>query len=116
MKIYNLKKLSFESNNNAHCFPKSGTLVKCRGQIGICYTNEPSYSDRKYCKVYLLGENDLPYTTVDYSRSSCKEITPPEGYTEEYGKHLCDTWSRSSHKYSSEGIIFNENGYDNRRI
>lgn len=105
MKIYNLKKLSFGSNGNS--YPKSGTLVKCRGQIGICYT---SYcGGRKYCRVYLLGANDLPYATINYSHNSCKEITPPTGYTEDYGKHLCDTWSRSFHKYSPEGIIFNEN-------
>ena len=104
MKIYNLDKLSFGSNNN---YPKNGTLVKCRGQIGICYTNV-SYS-RKYCKVYLLGADDLPYTTVNYSHSSCKEIEPPVGYTKEYGEHLCDIWLNNPHKYSSEGIIFNEN-------
>ena len=108
MKIYNLKKLSFESSDNANCYPKNGTLVKCRGQIGICCTNPSSYSGRNYCKVYLLGANDLPYTTVTYSHKSCKEIDPPVGYTNEYGKRLCDTWSTNPHEYSSEGIIFNE--------
>lgn len=38
MKIYNLNKLSFESNGSKGNYPKSGTLVKCRGQLGICYT------------------------------------------------------------------------------
>ncbi len=104
MKIYNLKKLSFESNNNAN-YPENGTLVKCRGQIGICYSR---YSGRKYCKVYLLGANDLPYATINYSHSSCKEITPPKEYTKEYGEHLCKAWSDNPHKYSSEGIIFDE--------
>ena len=107
MKIYNLNKLSFESSNKSN-YPKSGTLVKCRGQLGICYTNPSSYNGRNYCKVYLLGANDLPYTTVTYSYKSCKEIDPPVGYTNEYGKHLCDAWSTSHHEYSPEGIIFNE--------
>lgn len=109
MKIYNVNKLNFESNDNANCYPKNGTLVKCRGQIGICCTCTSSYNGRKYCKVYLLGANDLPYATINYSHSSCKEITPPEGYTKEYGKRLCDAWSNSAHKYTSEGIIFEEN-------
>lgn len=105
MKIYNLNKLSFGSND----YPKNGTLVKCRGQIGICYTPPERYPGRTYCKVYLLGANDLPYATVKYSHNSCEEIDPPVGYTKEYGEHLCDIWSNNSHKYSSEGIIFNEN-------
>ena len=108
MKIYNLKKLSFESNDNTN-YPENGTLVKCRGQIGICYACTSSYSGRKYCKVYLLGANDLPYVTINYSHSSCKEIDPPVGYTKDYGVHLCDIWSSNPHKYSSEGIIFKEN-------
>ena len=86
MKIYNLKKLSFKNSDNTNCYPKNGTLVKCRGQIGICYTNPSSYSGRNCCKVYLLGANDLP----------------------EYGKRLCDAWSTNPHEYSPEGIIFNE--------
>lgn len=106
MKIYNLEKLSF--NNNKVKYPKSGTLVKCRGQIGICYTY-PDFGDEVKCKVYLLGADDLPYITVDYSHTSCKEITPPAGYTEAYGKHLCEAWSCSPHKYNSEGIIYKEN-------
>ena len=103
MKIYNLNKLSFESSN----YPKSGTLVKCRGQLGICYTYT-TCGDNVCCKVYLLGANDLPYTTVTYSHKSCKEIDPPIGYTNEYGKRLCDAWSTNPHEYSPEGIIFNE--------
>lgn len=107
MKIYNLNKLSFESSNGKDNYPKSGTLVKCRGQLGICdtYTTD---TDHVYCKVYLLGSNDLPYTTVNYSHKSCKEVDPPVGYTNEYGKRLCDAWSLSHHEYSPEGIIFNE--------
>ena len=97
MKIYNLNKLSFESSSNVN-YPKKGTLVKCRGQLGICYGG----------KVYLLGPNDLPYTTVTYSYSSCKEVDPPIGYTNEYGIRLCDAWSNNPHKYSPEGIIFNK--------
>lgn len=107
MKIYNVNKLNFESDDSNVAYPKSGTLVKCRGQLGICYTHT-TYNDNLCCKVYLLGANDLPYTTVSYSRSSCKEITPPEGYTENYGMRLCDAWSRSAHRYTSEGIIFSE--------
>ena len=107
MKIYNLNKLSFESSNSKSNYPKSGTLVKCRGQLGICYTYR-NCSDNVCCKVYLLGANDLPYTTVTYSHKSCKEIDPPVGYTNEYGKHLCDAWSINPHEYSPEGIIFNE--------
>lgn len=103
MKIYNLEKLSFESNNSRANYPKSGTLVKCRGQIGICYTDEVK------CKVYLLGANDLPYIAINYSHTSCKEITPPAGYTEDYGKHLCEAWSYNPHKYTPEGIIYKEN-------
>ena len=106
MKIYNLKKLSFNSDN-ANGYPKNGTLVKCRGQIGICCTYT-TCGDNVCCKVYLLGANDLPYTTVTYSHKSCKEIDPPVGYTNEYGKRLCDAWSTNPHEYSSEGIIFNE--------
>ena len=107
MKIYNLNKLSFESSSSKNNYPKSGTLVKCRGQLGICYTYT-TYGDNVCCKVYLLGSNDLPYTTVTYSHRSCKEIDPPVGYTNEYGKRLCDAWSNNPHEYSSEGIIFNE--------
>ena len=107
MKIYNLKKLSFESSNSKGNYPKSGTLVKCRGQLGICYTYT-TCEDNVCCKVYLLGANDLPYTTVTYSHKSCKEIDPPVGYTNEYGKRLCDAWSTNPHEYSPEGIIFNE--------
>ena len=107
MKIYNLNKLSFESSNSKGNYPKSGTLVKCRGQLGICYTYT-TYEDNVCCKVYLLGANDLPYTTVTYSHKSCKEIDPPVGYTNEYGKRLCDAWSINHHEYSPEGIIFNE--------
>lgn len=107
MKIYNLKKLSFESSNSKGNYPKSGTLVKCRGQLGICYTYT-TCGDNVCCKVYLLGANDLPYTTVTYSYKSCKEIDPPVGYTNEYGKRLCDAWSINHHEYSPEGIIFNE--------
>lgn len=107
MKIYNLNKLSFDSSNGKDNYPKSGTLVKCRGHLGICdtYTTD---TDHVYCKVYLLGSNDLPYTTVNYSHKSCKEVDPPVGYTNEYGKRLCDAWSLSHHEYSPEGIIFNE--------
>ena len=107
MKIYNLKKLSFESSNSKSNYLKSGTLVKCRGQLGICYTYT-TCGDNVCCKVYLLGANDLPYTTVTYSHKSCKEIDPPVGYTNEYGKRLCDAWSINHHEYSPEGIIFNE--------
>lgn len=107
MKIYNLNKLSFESSISKNNYPKSGTLVKCRGQLGICYTYT-TCSDNVYCKVYLLGPNDLPYTTVNYSHKSCKEVDPPVGYTNEYGKRLCDAWSLNPHEYSPEGIIFNE--------
>ena len=107
MKIYNLNKLSFESSNSKSNYPKSGTLVKCRGQLGICYTYT-TCGDNVCCKVYLLGANDLPYTTVTYSHKSCKEIDPPVGYTNEYGKRLCDAWSINPHEYSPEEIIFNE--------
>ena len=105
MKIYNLDKLSFE--NSKAKYPKSGTLVKCRGQIGICYTHTDF--GEVHCKVYLLGADDLPYITVDYSHTSCKEITPPTGYTENYGKLLCEKWGRNPHRYNSEGIIYNVN-------
>lgn len=108
MKIYNLEKLSFESNNSRANYPKSGTLVKCRGQIGICYTYA-TFADEVKCKVYLLGANDLPYVAINYSHTSCKEITPPAGYTEDYGKHLCEAWSCNPHKYTPEGIIYKEN-------
>lgn len=108
MKIYNLEKLSFESNNSRANYPKSGTLVKCRGQIGICYTHTIC-SDEVKCKVYLLGADDLPYIAINYSHTSCKEITPPAGYTEDYGKHLCEAWSCNPHKYNSEGIIYKVN-------
>ena len=50
----------------------------------------------------------MPYTTVTYSHKSYKEIDPPVGYTNEYGKRLCDAWSINRHEYSPEGIIFNE--------
>lgn len=106
MKIYNLNKLSFE--NSKSNYPKCGTLVKCRGQLGICYTYTTCGGDNVHCKVYLLGPNDLPYTTVTYSHKSCKEVDPPVGYTNEYGKCLCDAWSLNPHEYSPEGIIFNE--------
>lgn len=107
MKIYNLNKLSFESNGSKDNYPKCGTLVKCRGQLGICYTYS-TYGDNFGCKVYLLGPNDLPYTTVTYSHRSCKEVDPPVGYTKEYGICLCEAWSNNPHEYSPEGIIFNE--------
>lgn len=106
MKIYNLDKLSFK--NSKAKYPKSGTLVKCRGQIGICYTYTADFNE-VHCKVYLLGADDLPYITVDYSHTACKEITPPAGYTRKYGKHLCEAWSCNSHKYTPDGIIYTEN-------
>lgn len=108
MKIYNLEKLSFDVNNSRANYPRSGALVKCRGQIGICYTYMPS-ADEIHCKVYLLGANDLPYIVVNYSHTSCEEITPPAGYTEDYGRHLCEAWSCVPHKYTPEGIIFKVN-------
>lgn len=108
MKLYNLEKLSFDCNNSRANYPKSGTLVKCRGQIGICYTYA-TFTDEVKCKVYLLGANDLPYIAIDYSHTSCKEITPPAGYTEDYGKHLCEAWSCNPHKYNSEGIVYKIN-------
>lgn len=107
MKIYNLKKLSF--GNNVSDYPEPGTLVKCRGQLGIYYTYDSTFSRRNYRKVFLLGDNDLPYTVVPYSYTSCKEITSPQGYTKEYGKHLCEAWSCNPHKYNSEGIVYKEN-------
>ena len=106
MKIYNLNKLSF--GNNVSDYPEPGTLVKCRGQLGIYYTYNSTFSNINYRKVFLLGDNDLPYIVVPYSHISCKEITPPQGYTKEYGKSLCKKFSEFSHKFTSEGIIFNE--------
>ena len=106
MKIYNLKKLTF--GNNVSDYPEPGTLVKCRGQIGICYTYTVC-SDGVKCKVYLLGADDFPYITVDYSYTACKEIDPPAGYTIEYGKRLCEAWSCNPHRYTPEGIVYREN-------
>lgn len=106
MKIYNLKKLSF--GNNVSDYPEPGTLVKCRGQLGIYYIYASTFSNKNRRKVFLLGDNGLPYTVVPYSHNSCKEIIPPQGYTKEYGKSLCEIFRAYSHKFTSEGIIFDE--------
>lgn len=106
MKIYDLNNLSFETERRS--VPENGTLVMCRGQRGI--VRKP-YVDGK-AKVYLLGNDDLPYAIVPFSFTSCKEIPMPEGYTKKYGDKLCKEFSWNFHTYSPNGInktIKNEN-------
>lgn len=100
MKIYDLNNLPFETKGRNTI--ENGTLVMCRGQRGIVCMP----------KVYLLGDNDFPFTSVPFSSTSCKEIPMPEGYTKAYGDKLCKKFSWNRHTFNPNGIdkiIKNEN-------